>query len=409
MRINFRLLALYVFTLVIMYLAGIYFGSVLHLLFIFFCLYPALSFVSLLIWYVGLDFEQTFGTFLPVKGDKIDYRLMLFNRSFLPIPSVRISFESVSPSMELELPPYDASIGAGKVHDNSFEIHCPYRGEYTLGIKSLEVYDFFQLFSLKKKVHPERFSVFPRIIEIDSFSPVASVIEGSGKNASVGIMPDPTLFQELREYRDGDSIRHIYWKKYASTGRPILKEYERTKKSGVRIYFDTRKHHWRGINELEQEDVSVEALVALVKYLLDRRVHTTVVAPGWNPGRHVGEFESQDPEAFDEFYRSTLKLNFSKTASPVAAYHEDRSLGNLESQTIIFITHVLDSEIFAIRENAREHELYFIINSVGYMEKDLATIRGVMKTCGEYGARSIRIRGEDSLGEDLSDRAYENV
>ncbi len=405
MRVNFKLLSLYAFSLSIMYLAGLYFGDVLQMLFIFFCLYPVFSLFSLVIWYAGLDFEQSFSTLMPVKGEKINYRLMIFNRSFLPLPSVKMEFEHVSPSMNLDLPPYSASIGAGRGHDNTFEIQCPYRGEYTIGIKSLEVHDFFQLFSLKKNVRPEKFTVFPRVIELDTFSPVATTIEGDGKNASAGIMPDSTLFQQLREYREGDSIRHIYWKKYASTGRPILKEYERTKKSGVRIYFDTRKHQWRGVNELEQEDVSVETLVALVKYLLDRRIHTTVIAPGWKGGL----FASQEPEYFEEFYRATLDLRFSPVASPVVVYHEDRSTGDLESQTVIFITHIIDPKIFAIRENAQEHELHFIMNSAGYMDRDLKEIEGIVESAREFGAEALCVRSEASIREDLSDRILENI
>jgi len=405
MKVNVRLLALYAFSLVIMYLAGVYFGNVLQVLFIFFCLYPVFSLVSLVIWYAGLDFEQSFSTLMPVKGEKIEYRLTVFNRSFLPIPSVNIEFEQVSPSMDLELPPYSASIGAGRVHDKTFEVHCPYRGEYRIGVKSLEVHDFFQMFSLKKKTAPEEFAVFPRIIELDTFSPVATIIDGSGNNASAGIIPDPTLFQQLREYREGDSIRHIYWKKYASTGKPILKEYERTKRSGVRIYFDTRKHQWRGVNPLEQEDVSVETLVALIKYLLERRIHTTVIAPGWKSG----EFTSQEPEAFDEFYRSTIELRFGDIASPVAIYHEDRSTGKLESQTIIFITHVIDPKIFAIREHARQHEMHFIMNSTGYIERDLKEIDGFLRSAREYGVETLCVRSEESIREDLSDRVVEAI
>ena len=400
MRVNFGLLALYAFCLVIMYLAGVYFGDILQLLFVFFCLYPVFSLISLVIWYAGLDFEQSFSTLMPVKGEKVGYRLMIFNRSFLPLPSVRMEFANVSPSMDLELPPYSASISAGRVHDRTFEIHCPYRGEYTIGVKSLEVHDFFRLFSIKKTVKPERFSVFPRIIVLDTFSPVATAIEGSGKNASAGIMPDPTLFQQLREYREGDSVRHIYWKKYASTGRPILKEYERTKKSGVRIYFDTRRHRWRGVNPLEQEDVSVETLVALVRYLLENRVHTSIIAPGWKGGM----FASQDPEFFDEFYRATLDLKFSDNPSPATAYHEDRSTGDLESQTVIFITHIIDAEIFAIRENAQEHELHFIMNSSGYMERDQKDIAGIVGAVREFGAEALCVRSEESIREDLGDR-----
>ena len=400
MRINIRLLSIYAFSLAIMYLAGVYFGNVLHLMFVFFCLYPVFSFISLIIWYLGLDHEQVFSTSTPVKGETIEYRVRIYNKSFLPLPSVAIQFESVSPSMEVDLPNYSASIKAGGRHERKFDIMCPYRGDYSIGINALIVSDYFQLFSIKKKVTPQSFRVFPRIVELDSFAPVARVVEGSGKNASAGIMPDPTLFQQLREYRDGDSIRHIYWKKYASTGRPILKEYERTKKSGVRIYFDTREHTWRGVNKLEQEDVSVEILVALVKFLLDRKIHTTVMAPGWKQGI----YSSQEPEEFDGFYRATGDLAFLDTPSPVAIYHEDRSTGNLESQTVIFITHVIDPAIFALREHAGEVDMKYIMNACGYIRRDQLEISNLIESTKEYGADALSVHNASSIREDLSDR-----
>ncbi|MAG13613.1 MAG: hypothetical protein CMN78_03340 [Spirochaetales bacterium] len=400
MRINFRLLALYVFSLAIMYLAGIYFGNILHRLFLFFCLYPVFSLISLFIWYAGLDCEQSFGTNMPTKGEKLDYRLIVFNRSFLPIPSITISFENVSPAMEVQLPDYEATITAGRAHDRTYEIACPYRGEYTIGVKEVIVRDFFRMFTLKKKFKPEKFTVYPRVVELERFYPVATEVEGSGKDASAGMLPDPTLFQELREYREGDSIRHIYWKKYASTGRPFLKEYEKTKKSGVRIYLDARKHRWRGVNELEQEDVSIEILVALVKYLLYRHVHTTVIAPGWERGI----FASQEAEAFDDFYQSTVTLQYAKTASPVAMYLEDRGMGNLESQTVIFLTHILDPAIFALREHAQEQETIFIMNGACYLEKDLVEIERVVNEVRQFGAEGIRVLTGESILEDLSER-----
>jgi uncharacterized protein (DUF58 family) len=388
-----------------MYLAGAYFGTVLHLLFVFFCIFPVLSFTSLLISYIRLDLTQDFSTSMPVKGDTVAYEVMLFNRSFLPIPAVKAIFETVSPSMDTELPSYTVSVEAGTMSKKIFNIHCPYRGEYTLGVSSLEIYDFFQLFSLKKKKQPKKFVVYPRIVELDDYSWPANVADGNSRNASLGLLPDPTLFQQLKEYRDGDPIRHIYWKKYASIGRPVLKEYEHTKLTGVRIYFDTRKNSWPGVNELEQEDVSVEILLALVKYLLEKNIHTSVVAPGWESGA----ISTQNREIFESFYKATINLRFFAGISPVAAYYEDRSTGNLESQTVIFITHVIDPGVFALRDHARVHELHFIANCASYQQGDLETIHKMIDSVKDFGAHGLCVSGGDTIREELSDRVFEAV
>ncbi len=405
MRINVRLLSLYIFSLVIMYLAGSYFGSILFYLFVFFCIYPILSFISLLIWYSRLSFDQGFSTSMPVKGDTVEYELKVFNRSFLPIPSVKVTFETVSPSLDAELPPYSIGIESGGMRKREFTIHCPYRGEYKLGVSSLEVHDFFQLFSLRKKKQPETITVYPRVVELDDYSRAATAADGNSRNASLGMLPDPTLFQQLKEYRDGDSIRHIYWKKYASIGRPVLKEYEHTRQAGVRIYFDTRKNKYPGVNDLEQEDVSVEILVAIVKHLLDKNIHTTVVAPGWESGG----ISSQERDVFEEFYRATIDLRFAAVRSPAAAYRDDRSGGNLESQTVLFITHIIDPEIFALRDHAQEHELHFIANCASYLRRDRETMYRMVDSVRDFGAQAVCIGSGDTIREDLSDRVFETV
>lgn len=400
MRVNIRLLSLYLFSLFIMYLAGVYFGKILFFLFMVFLIFPVLSFISLLIWYAGLDARQQFSTLIPVKGDMLIYRLMTVNRSFIPIPSVKVHFVSVSSALDAELPEFAISLEPGTARKKDFRIRCLYRGEYDIGVNSLEVKDFFQLFLLKKKIRPEKLTVFPRILELDPFSPVATAGAGVGRHASAGMLPDTTLFRQLREYRDGDSIRHIYWKKYASIGRPVLKEYERTRRAGTRIYFDTRKNTRPNLSDLEQEDVSVEILVALVKHLLDKGVHTTVIAAGWESGS-VSSDEARD---FGDFYRATVDLRFSSEISPVAAYQEDRRNGDLESQTVLFVTHIIDPEIFALREHGREHELHFIVNGACYGSKDQKEISDMLDSVIGYGAGGVCIRSGDTIREDLSER-----
>ncbi len=400
MRVNVRLLALYLFSLFIMYLAGVYFGDVLFVLFIFFCFFPGLSLIVLIIWYIGLGSKQSFSTLMPVKGDMLDYRLMIFNKSFVPVPSVKVNFQSVSSALDAELPSFSIGVEPGAARRKIFRVRCLYRGEYEIGISSLEISDFFQLFSFRKKTKPTKLSVYPRIVELEPNSPIAAISSGNGNRVSAGMHSDPTLFKQLREYREGDSIRHIYWKKYASIGKPVLKEYEHTKRAGARIYFDTRKNQWNGINELEQEDVSVEILVSLVKHLLEKGVHTTVIASGWPEG----SIASDEETAFEDFYRSTIDLKFGEEPSPAAAYFEDRRVGNLESQTVLFITHIIDPEIFTIREYAREHELHFLINSAGYPRKELSQINDILDSMKEYGAGGICIRGGDTIREDLGDR-----
>ena len=397
MRINIRLFGLYAFSLVIMYLAAAYFGDFLQILFIFFCIYPVLSFFSLLVWFIGIDCEQSFDTNHPVKGQEVDFRLRLINRSFLPIPALHVRFKTVSPSMQTQLRDFSNSIHANNSVNRAFRIKCPYRGEYTVGVRELSVSDFFQLFSLRKRIKPDTFTVYPRVLSLQKFAPIVSDVDGTGRYASSGIMPDPTLFQQLREYRDGDSIRHIYWKKYANTGKPYLKEFEKSRKAGVRIYFDLRRRSRHGIDPLEQEDVSVETLVALVKFFLERRVHTTVIAPGW---KHR-QFEGYDISSFEGFYRSTASMHFSSTPSPVPLFVSDKATGQMESQAALFVTHLFDPEILSLRADSPDEQSVLIMNTSCYSEKDRIEIDGTLLRARDQGALIIPIESANSIADDL--------
>lgn len=402
MRINVRLLSLYLFSLGIVYLAGVYFGSFLYVMFIFYALLPGFSLVFLIYSYISIDIEQLFSTVHPVKGEKVEYTLVLKNNAIIPITNLDVSYENIAPFDEKVFENHSAYLPANSIKEKETNIRCPYRGEYEVGVKELVVHDFLHFFSIRKRVKPAKFSVYPRILVIDSFAPVATEIEGTGTHISKGVLPDLTLFHELREYRDGDSIRHIYWKKYASTGKPFLKEYEKTKKTGVRIYLDIRRHQWRGVNALEQEDVSVEILVALVKFFLDHSIHTSVLASGRIP--YV--FSGSDHRDFEDFYKSTVRILFERGISPIEVLQADGNSGLLESQTAIIISHIPDSDIISLGSNVREGHVILVMNASCYLESDVHEIIHKVGAARHQGNEIIVVARDDSIIKDLGENVY---
>ena len=64
----------------------------------------------------------------------------------------------------------------------------------------------------------------------------------------------------LRDYRSGDSLRHIHWKSWARTGRPIVKEFEDVYFPRYGLVLDNFAEH--GDDELFEESVSVAASFA---------------------------------------------------------------------------------------------------------------------------------------------------
>lgn len=397
-RINLRFLGLYAFSVAVMYLAGVYFGTFLFSLFLMFLVLPLVSLAAFLIWVSGVSCVQELSLSTPVKGDEVDYTLRVRNRSFLPVPKVHVHFLDISESLRTHLNDFTAYLPVRRDHEVTYRITCPYRGRYAIGVSSVEFTDQLGIITFRKRVTPVAVTVFPRILAISRFAPIARDVEGSGRYASAGILPDTTLFQQLKEYRDGDSIKHIYWKKYASTGKPYLKEYDRTKRAGVRIYFDARPTQRFDVHRLEQEDASVEALVAIVRYLLSHRVHTTVVAAT----RRIFSFVGEDMGAFERFYRGTAEIDFTRGVSPLNLFRTDRMSGALESQTCVFITHIVDPRLLQGTEGSTAYDTIFVVNRAGQSGNQLDRFDSFAAGAKRQGRHVVTLQDSQSILEDLT-------
>jgi uncharacterized protein (DUF58 family) len=398
---NFRLL---VFGIFLFYLAGSYFGGYLLSLFYFFLLLPLLSLLTCIIAWVGLRFSQLFDNEHPVKGEEIRYRLLLANESFVPAPHIHCRFKVINPQLDLKMPDFSAYLGPHRTTERSYNFRCSYRGIYTVGLQRIEVEDPLGLMTLSPSVEYRTFYVYPRILALNNFPPGLPTTTGTGSGTPHGGDPDYSLYTQVKEYRDGQSIRHLHWKKFISTGRAFVKEFDTTSEPGLRIYFDLRKTPLREVNPLEIEDTSVEILVALVKYYLDRFIPLTVTAPG----RDMFSFKGSSHSQFDSFYQSTMRLFFQDTVSPALIYVSDSRSGLVSSSSILFITHILDASLFNLMEEniAQETKFTLIFNQVGYIEIEKNRNKYYMNRLREKGARVLTVNSSDSIVDDLEGEAH---
>ena len=97
-------LAVLIFSLIILYLAGFYFGGYLMTIFYFALVLPLLSLLLCLITLTGMRYYQDFDAEHPVKGQEIRYRLTLSNESIMPIAHVHCRFKSIHHHMDLAMP-----------------------------------------------------------------------------------------------------------------------------------------------------------------------------------------------------------------------------------------------------------------------------------------------------------------
>jgi len=384
LRINPAGLALYLFGLVVVSLAGMSLAGVLLYIFYLYLLFPLFSFVLLLAVIIKFRYYENFSTEHPYKGENVSYTLLLANETPLSGAFVDVQFKLISPDASQHLQQLTTVVKRGQTRKETHTLTFPYRGIYKVGIDRIELYDVLRWFVFRPKVWFRTFYVYPRIVELKRVFPtLQNVVEASGQGQ--GVINDHTLFKALSEYRDGIPIRHIAWKKFASTGVPFLREYEKTSWPGVEIYLDLRREQEPHRRILEREDCSVEILTALVHYFLRHGVPTGVHAAN---GRERFDFSGDSPSYFSEFYRETISLSFEGDVSPAEVYQSDLRERLIRSGTIIIISHRPDAALLELALNAGRSELavFLIINQSGLAQtekeaqsKRIASLSGVGK------------------------------
>jgi uncharacterized protein (DUF58 family) len=390
---------LYLLALFVVYLAGSYVAPFFLYLFFVLLLLPLLSLSILLLTFLRLKYYQDFSNEHPAKGESVVYRLILANETFLPLHRLEVGFKTIHPFMETVLPRFTTYIRAGDRLERVYEIHCPFRGIYTVGLESLAAEDPLHFLVLRRQVWFRTFYVYPRVLPLQRFSTGTERSERLTQGASTGAVPDFALFSQLRAYRSGESLHHLAWKKFASTATPYIKVYDTSAEPGVSIYFDLRPTQNPGLKALETEDISVDILVALVKYYLDRRVPIAVRAPG----RRVYSFRGSGPAGFRRFYLSTMELLFQPTMSPSALYRLDKQTGGYQSSSAIIVSHLFDPEIFSTVDGslAADTPVALILNRSGYAQRERKAVVPYLFSLGERGADIRFVDGPENIVENL--------
>jgi uncharacterized protein (DUF58 family) len=381
---------LLLFGLLILYLAAVYLGSFFLYIYYVMLFYALFSILQAFVSRVFMRTYQEFSTSHPVKGEELDYSFILSNESRLPSPLLRIRFLKMHPGAPPLLPPAERVLPPGRRLRLKARISCPYRGIYNVGAQYLEVADLLGIIHLRKRLQGRTFYVLPRITELSGLFFSSKRRALSSSSASFGMEDDFSLFEGMKPYREGQSVRHMDWKRFAVAGTPVLKEYGTTAEKGVCIYLDLRPVPPQRGNPHAVEDCVMEVLVSLTDYFLKRGLQLLVRGAG----RELIERQITGEAAFGSFHRETASMTFNGTLSPVLLFREDE-------RTSLFITHREDSGVLELAEASagRGCGTAAILVTLGM---DSHVRRGIELYTRELAERGVPVRALRSA-EELDD------
>lgn len=154
----------------------------------------------------------------------------------------------------------------------TYRIACFKRGFYTVGPLRLRSAYPLGVASSEREGDSSQHNllVYPSMFEVTFFPLLASgslVMSGMESLARAGGNDD---FFGTREYRQGDSLRHIHWPSSARHDRLIVKEFEVCASTEMTIVLDLHREANRGEERETTLEYAVRISASLARYALER-------------------------------------------------------------------------------------------------------------------------------------------
>jgi uncharacterized protein (DUF58 family) len=316
-------------------------GKVPYMFFSFVLVLLIVSFFYTLIIYYSFKYTQDIDKKFVTKGDKIKFLFNVGNEDFLLYPYLKVTFCGSDTIFANQLQIKYFSLLPRKRKTFAFELECKYRGNYEMGIKSIEIEDFLGIFKFSYNISETKYvTVYPRIVYLDKFylrtnflSETHSVLDSK--------FEDMATISDIREYRFGDSFKKIHWKLTAKSNELMVKNFQSTSETSAVILLDLKRNKFGRELNIIIEDKIIEAVVAVIYYCLSNWIPINLIY--YND--KLVSLTGQTPLDFDEIFKTLSKINFHENVG-VHDILEIYLSGNAQRTNFIIFTCDLSYDLF---------------------------------------------------------------
>lgn len=290
----------------ILSLVGISFygGVVSYGVFCALTLLPAVMYVYLLFVLFSFKIYQQLEAKYVVCRTPVTYYFTLQNETAFAFSRIRVSFfefgadyGELDKDEEYELMPHSGT-------RITTSIICRYRGEYEIGVRSVVITDFLNMFRITyRKPETLKVNVFPAIV-----FPNGDMLEDEPLFAAMTSHNAPEVRDLLvRPYADGDPVRSINWKASARSLSLMTSKMTSEEHSSVHILLDTARYSSEPEKYLPAEDEVLTRLITLVIYLATHHISADV----YYLSRGLQHLTLRSMREFEDFYACISAVMFS--------------------------------------------------------------------------------------------------
>ena len=324
---------LIVLGLFVLSLIGISFfgGPVTYGFFFLLLIVPVVSLFYAFITYIRFRIYQRIESVTVVAGSLTPYYLSLQNEDPYTISGIRVSYyddfssiDELTGDTEYELLPHTG------IREES-RLICRYRGEYTVGVRTVTVQDYLRLFAITfKNREPLRVTVMPHLTVLDELR-YATDVSVTARDSQTDLSSPDVL---VRDYIPGDDIRSINWKATARTGKPMVRTRIGEDTAGIAIIMDSCRYSDALADYLPLENKILETALALAYYYAGHGIGTVVYSHQSAPYRYALDSLSDFEELYGEL--SSFRFDAKNTHEDLfGAATGDRAL--YEADAVIYV------------------------------------------------------------------------
>lgn len=338
-------------------------GPISYGFFTLLTLVPIVSLIYLLMVSAFFRIYQEQSSRNLVANKPSPFYFILKNEFFFGFASVRVhffsSFSSITDlddGVEYELIP---KTGIQK-HTN---LVCKYRGEYEVGIKSIEVRDYFGLFKRKfNNKETLRVIVKPDVVQLTSLKSVRSDKMKTRESTYNPSRPDILV----REYVPGDDVRFMHWKNSARSGELMVRKMTGEEREGIGIVLQNRRHSEDIMEYLPVENQMLKSAIALAYYFTSNNTPVHAYLGHGANSTKTAERVERFHEMVDWFSKTTFRDEI-PVESCMDEIGKDSSI--YTCKTVFFIvsewTASALSAVKKMHENNISTVVYFVRNKSG--------------------------------------------
>ncbi len=199
------------------------------------------------------------------EGEHVDVHLALANHGGFPLLGVdvidRFEAQDLLPK-EIEVP---VDVRPHHTVELAYTGLClRHRGEYALGPVAVGFYDPLGLFYRSRHFPGQDvFTVLPKPLPLARLGMEGLSTLLAAANPDQQTRGESLKFYGVREYRAGDSLRHVHWKASARLGRLVVRQFEASVSSQITIFLDLARESLAGLGAEATVEYAIRAAAAI--------------------------------------------------------------------------------------------------------------------------------------------------